>query len=104
MYIWNAVSWLLAVAMVAVAAWASISWAAPLIFVAVVVVIAVVAGAILLGRGEWKLRKRARIRVELEARFPDAWVSDLSTGRWLITDRATGRARCELTSDGRATA
>lgn len=104
MYFGNTVSWLLAVAMVAFAIGASSSWAAALVFVAVLLAIAVVAGAYLVGRAEWKLRKRARIRVELETRFPGAWVSDLSTGRWLITDRATGRAKCELTSDGRAIA
>jgi hypothetical protein len=47
-----------------------------------------------------RARQRDHIRAAIESRYPDARVDGLSTGHWLITDRASGHTRCELAPHG----
>jgi len=67
-----------------------------------VVLAAIVAGVMGALVSAFSARKRARIRAQIESRYPDARVDELSTGNWLITDRASGHTRFELAPDGGA--
>lgn len=42
----------------------------------------------------------ARRRAKIEARFPGTRATLFGASKWLVTDTATGRTRCEIAQDG----
>ncbi|CAE6823648.1 hypothetical protein R70006_06328 [Paraburkholderia domus] len=76
------------------------SWSTAAMTLGGLFLMAMVAGVIGAVVSASRARKRERIRVEIESRYPDARVDDLSSGNWLITERASGHTRFELAPDG----
>jgi hypothetical protein len=76
------------------------SWSTAALTLGGLFLVTLVASAIGALASALRARKRERIRSEIESRYPDARVDDLSTGNWLIADRASGQTRFELAPDG----